>query len=66
MELKQQLSFEVVKDSNRYYFTIPNSATYGEAYDVCIQVLNELVAMQKKTVEALESQKENSELKKNS
>lgn len=45
MTLKQTFTFEIVKNERTYTFTMPTGTPIGETYDVCHELLQELVKL---------------------
>ena len=52
MEAKNFIHFEVVKENRCYTFQLPVGGSFGEAYDACFQVLEQIMEMSKKAVDA--------------
>lgn len=52
MEQKAVVNLEVKKGERTFVFTMPIGSPYGEAYDAAFNVLNEILEMSKKAVEA--------------
>lgn len=58
MDQKAVVIIETVKNERVYRFELPVGAPFGEAYDSCFEMLNEILAMAQKAKESAQRSEE--------
>lgn len=60
MNIRSELSLEIVRDNLSYTFNIPSNSTHDIAHDVCLQLAQGILEMKKQTEAQAEKAKQDS------
>lgn len=51
MNIRSQVSIEIIKDDHTFTFTMPVGAPFGKAYDAAYDVLQQIIEFSKKAAD---------------